>query len=134
MKTNFSTTWKRSISPSKQRKYRYAAPLHIKQKLMHAHLSPELRKKHGVRSASVRKGDKVKVLRGQFAKKEGKINRLVLQRERLYVDGIELIKKDGIKVPYPLHPSTVMITELSLNDKKRKEKMEPHQRMKSNSP
>jgi len=130
MKFKFSTRWKRSTSPSKQRKYSYTAPLHIKQKLIHAHLSPELRKKHGVRSIGVRRGDRIKVLRGQFAKREGKINRLVLRRERLYVDGIELIKKDGTKVPYPLHSSNVMIMELSLNDKKRKEKINVHQKTK----
>ncbi|MEK6835561.1 MAG: 60S ribosomal protein L26, partial [Nanoarchaeota archaeon] len=34
------------------------------------------------------------------------------------------VKLDGSKVYYPLHPSNLMITELNLNDKKRKAKLE----------
>ena len=75
MKKKFTTTWKKSTQVKKQRKYRYNAPLHIKQKFMHSHLSPELRKKHNTRSAQLKTGDKVKILRGAFRKKEGKVER-----------------------------------------------------------
>ncbi len=126
MKKQFSTSWIRSTQPRKQRKYGYNAPLHRKQKKFHAHLSVELRKKYGLRSVSVRTGDTVRIVQGQFKKKEGKVDRVMLKRERMFVNGVELIKKDGAKIPYPLHPSNVLITALDLGDKKRKKKIEAH--------
>jgi large subunit ribosomal protein L24 len=119
MKKKFLTTWKRSKQPRKQRKYRYNAPLHIKAKFMTAHLSKELREKQGKRAVQLRKGDKVQVMRGQFKKKIGKIERINLKKSKVYVNGIEMIKKDGTKVLYPIHPSNLMILELNLDDKKR---------------
>ena len=122
-KNKFSTAWTGSVNPGKQRLYRYNAPLHIKQKFMHTHLSKELRQKYGVRNLQLRTGDKVKILRGQFAKKEGKVERVNLKRERVIVTGIDNIKKDGTKIPFPLHPSNLMIIDLNLEDKKRKSKL-----------
>ena len=68
-KTSFVKTWNKSTQPRKQRKYIHNSPLHIKQKLAHVHLSADLRKKHGLRNVQIRKGDKVRVLRGQHTKK-----------------------------------------------------------------
>ncbi|MBI2151956.1 50S ribosomal protein L24, partial [Candidatus Woesearchaeota archaeon] len=67
---------------------------------------------------------KVKVMRGQFTKKEGKVERIELKRLRVYITGIEIIKKDGNKLLFPLNPAKLMITELDLSDKLRKEKLE----------
>lgn len=120
---NFTTTWKRSLQPRKQRKYRYQAPLHIKQKFMHTHLSPELRKKHHKRNLQLKSGDKVKILRGQFRKKEGKVERISLKKEQVFITGLEKIKKDGTKLLVPFRPSNLMIIELNLDDKKRKQKL-----------
>ena len=86
---------------------------------MTAHLSKELREKQGKRAVQLRKGDKVQVMRGQFKKKIGKIERINLKKSKVYVNGIEMIKKDGTKVLYPIHPSNLMILELNLDDKKR---------------
>ncbi|MEK6846120.1 MAG: 50S ribosomal protein L24 [Nanoarchaeota archaeon] len=120
----FSTSWKRSTQQRKQHLYRYNAPLHLRQKLTSVHLSPELRKKYVRRSLSPRKGDKVKILRGKFAKREGKIERILLKRERIYITGMENIKKDGTKLPAAFPPSHLMLIELDLNDKYRKQKLE----------
>tara|TARA_Y100000310_G_C20675381_1_gene812748 strand:+ start:2585 stop:2965 length:381 start_codon:yes stop_codon:yes gene_type:complete len=124
MKTKFSSSWKRSVQPRKQRKYRHNAPLHIKQKFISAHLSKDLRKKHNKRNVGVRKGDKVKVMRGQFKKKEGKIDQVSLKKTRVYVEGVEITKKDGTKTRYPLHPSNLMIIELNMDDKMRQKILE----------
>lgn len=117
----FSSTWKSSVQPRKQRKYRYNAPLHTKHKLLGAHLSEELRKKYSKRSVAVKKDDKVKVMRGQFKGIIGKIDRVDLKRSRVYVRGVEVTKKDGTKAFYPIHPSNLMILELNLGDKRRTE-------------
>src|SRR3990167_4920279 len=116
----FSTSWKRSTQARKQRKFRYNAPLHVRQKLVHVHLSPELRQKQGTRAMQVRKGDKVKVLRGKFRKQEGKVEKVELKRERVFVTGMDYTKKNGTKIPVPLRPSNLMIVVLDLADKRRK--------------
>lgn len=104
----------------KQRKYRYNAPLHVKQKMVHVHLSKELRSKYGIRNTQVKKGDKVKVLRGKFNKKDGKVERVNLKDSKVFVAGLEMIKKDGTKVPAAFDPSNLMITSLDTSGKKRK--------------
>ncbi len=101
----------------------FDSPLHTKHKLMHSHLSKELRAKYKTRAISVRKGDKVKVMVGQFKKKTGIVSRINLKKMKAYVEGIELTKRDGSKAPYPLHPSNLMITELNMDDKLRKQKL-----------
>ncbi|MBU0962702.1 MAG: 50S ribosomal protein L24 [Nanoarchaeota archaeon] len=124
MKKRFSKSWIKSTQKRKQRKYRRNAPLHIVGKFMSVHLSKELRKKYGKRSIRVRKGDSVKITRGQFRKKTGKVVDVSLTRRKVYIEGIQQIKKDGTKSFYPLEPSNLMITSLELGDKIRKEKLE----------
>ncbi|MBU2561296.1 MAG: 50S ribosomal protein L24 [Nanoarchaeota archaeon] len=124
MKKTFSTSWKSSKRPSKQRKYRHNAPLHLKQKFLSAHLSKELRKKYGRRSLPVVKGDKVKVARGQFKGRENKVERTDHKKLRVYITGIERAKKEGSKSMQPINPSNLIITELNLDDKKRKASLE----------
>lgn len=124
VKTSFSTTWKRSEQRRKQRKYRYNAPLHIKQKFMHVHLSPELRKKYILRNIQISKGDKIRILRGKFKKQEGKVERVNLKEGKVFVTGIEVVRKEGSKILVPLNPSNLMIIDLNLNDKRRRTKIE----------
>ena len=119
MKTKFSSSWTKSKQSRKQRKYRHNAPLHIKQKFVSAHLSKDLRKKYNKRSTNLRKGDSVKVVRGQFKNKTGKIEEISLKKTLAYVSGIEIVKRDGTKARYPIHPSNLMITELNRDDKMR---------------
>ncbi len=119
MKTKFSISWIKSKQPRKQRKYRHNAPLHIKQKFVSAHLSKELHKKHNRRSMNLRKGDSVKVVRGQFKNKLGKIEQVNVKKIKVYVGGIEIAKRDGTKARYPIHPSNLIITQLNIEDKMR---------------
>ena len=116
---NFSTSWKSSKKIRKQRKYRFKSPLHIKQKFAGAHLSKELRKKYSKRSMPLRKGDKVRIMAGQFKKNEDKVESIDLKTTRVFVSGAEITKKDGSKKLIALHPSNLMITELNLDDKLR---------------
>ncbi|MBU4143205.1 50S ribosomal protein L24 [Patescibacteria group bacterium] len=119
MKTKFSSSWIKSKQPRKQRKYRHNAPLHIRQKLVSAHLSKELHKKHNKRSINLKKGDGVKISRGQFRNKTGKIEEVNLKKTVVYVSGIEVVKRDGTKTRYPIHPSNLIVTELDIGDKMR---------------
>ncbi len=122
--TNFSTTWKSSKKPSKQRKYQLKSPLHVKQKFVHAHLSKELRKKYSKRNISLRKGDKVKIMVGKLKKHEGKVESIDLKKTRVFIAGAEFTKKDGTKKLVAFHPSNLMITELNLDDRFRQKILE----------
>ena len=124
MKVKWSKGWNASKRPNKQRKFIANAPLHVQHSFLGAHLSPELRKKYTQRSMALRKGDKVKILVGQYKKKTGKVNKILLKNQKVYIEGIEITKKDGSKAFVPVHPSNLMITELDLADKYRKETLE----------
>ncbi|MFA5797244.1 MAG: 50S ribosomal protein L24 [Candidatus Woesearchaeota archaeon] len=123
MKT-FSTTWKSSTKPNKQRKYRFNAPLHIKGSFLNTHLSRELRQKYGIRALRLRVGDKVRIMRGQFKKQEGKIEEIDVRKTQVYVAKIEHTKKDGSKARYPIDPSNLLIIEITADDKKRVAKLD----------
>ncbi len=123
MKQAFLKTWKSSTQPRKQRKYRHNAPLHIKGKFLSVNLSKEIRKKYNRRSARVKKGDKVKIMRGQFSGKTNKVDRVDMKKCKVYVTGIETIKKDGSKTAYPLEPSNLQIIDLNMDDKRREESL-----------
>ena len=119
MKNKFSKHWKASTQPRKQRKYLANAPLHIKRKLLSVNLSKELRKKHKIRNIEVRKGDTVKIMRGKFKKKEGKIIEVNVKTSKVKVEGIQVKKQDGSKANIKMRPSNLQIIELILEDKKR---------------
>ena len=124
MKSKFSKTWKSSKQPRKQRKYRYNAPLHIRGKFINAHLSPELRKKYNFRSLRLKTGDKVKIMRGQHKGKEEKVIEIDLKKSKVYLDKIIVTRIDGNTAKIPFNTSNLMITDLDLSDKKRKQKIE----------
>ncbi|MGA3297195.1 MAG: 50S ribosomal protein L24 [Candidatus Bathyarchaeia archaeon] len=107
--------------PSKQRAALYNAPAHRIHKLLSAPLSTELKTSQGRRSYSVRKGDTVKIVRGDFAGIEGKITNIDTKRQRLFVEGVSREKVAGTSTNVSVHSSKVMITKLNLDDKWRAE-------------
>jgi len=123
MKKKFSKNWKSSKQPRKQRKYLANAPLHIRKKFVSSNLSKDLRKNHKKRNIPLKKGDVVKVMRGKFKKKQGKITEINLKSSKVIVDGIQVKKQDGSKVNVKLQPSNLQIIELNTEDKKRFKKI-----------
>ena len=122
MKQEFSKAWVKSKQPRKQRKYRYNAPLHIKGKFLNVNLAKDLRKKHGTRTVRVRKGDTVKVMRGTYKGKSSKVENVSAKQTKVYLQEIQIARKDGSKAYYPFEPSNLQITQLNLDDKKRLDK------------
>ena len=106
--------------PGKQRKMLYNAPLHLRQKIMAAHLSPELIASKGIKSLPIRKGDTIQVIRGDNKGFEGKISRVDLKRYRIFIEGLTREKVDGTNIFVSVHPSKVIIKKLNLDDKWRK--------------
>ena len=119
---NWSNDWNSSKQPTKQRKYRTNAPLHVKDKLVSANLDHELREELGTRTLKVRTGDRVKVMRGDDAGAEGIVNNIDRENTRIYVDGIEAERQDGSKSQKPLRPSNVQLVALNVEDLARIEK------------
>lgn len=106
--------------PGKQRKMLYNAPQHIRQKIMAAPLSPELRASKGAKSLPVRKGDTIQIVRGDNKGFEGKISRVDLKRYRIFIEGLTREKVDGTNIFISIHPSKVVIKKLNLDDRWRK--------------
>jgi large subunit ribosomal protein L24 len=95
----------------------YEAPAHRLRRLLNAPLSGELRKNYERRSYPLRKGDTVKIVRGDFAGVEGKINDIDTRRQRIFVEGVQREKTSGTSANVSVNSSKVMITKLNLDDK-----------------
>lgn len=88
---------------------------------MSANLSKELRKKYRKRSLPLRKGDTVKIMRGKFRKKTGKIAVVDAKKMKVEIEGMQIKKQDGSKANVKFNPPFLQITELNLEDRKRNE-------------
>jgi len=119
MKKKWSKKWVSSKQPRKQRKYRYNAPLHIRHKLISAHLSKELRERFKKRSVPLRKGDEIMVMVGEHKGFKGNVERVDTKKYKVYIEGLTVKKVDGSEVLIPIDPSNLMITKLNLDDKMR---------------
>lgn len=106
-----------SSKPSKKRAALYNTPIHRIRKLLSASLSTELKTSQGRNSYPVRKGDTVKILRGDFAGIEGKITRVDTKKQRLFVEGVSRETVAGTSTNVSVHSSKVTITKLNLDDK-----------------
>ncbi|HID44116.1 MAG TPA: 50S ribosomal protein L24 [Archaeoglobaceae archaeon] len=115
----------KSVSPKKQRRWLYkTSKLHERHRLLRATLSGDLRKKYEKRNIRIRKGDKVKIMRGDFAGHEGKVTEVDMKKLVIKVDGANVKKTDGTEVSVPIHPSNVMIVDLGKVDDVRKKILE----------
>jgi large subunit ribosomal protein L24 len=119
MKKQFSKEWKASRQIRKQRKFRANASSKIKHEFLSSNLSEELRKKYARKSFPIRKGDVVKIMRGEYKGKSGKVSLIDLKKTKVAIEGIQLTRKDGTKVNVKFHASNLQIQELNMEDKKR---------------
>jgi large subunit ribosomal protein L24 len=113
----------KTTQPRKQRKLLFNAPAHIRYKMFSAPFSPSLKASHNVSSLPVRMGDTVRVMRGDRKGLEGKVTKVDRKKYRINVEGITREKVDGTAIQIPIHPSKVMITNLNLDDKWRRESL-----------
>jgi large subunit ribosomal protein L24 len=111
----------KTTKPRKQRKRLHQAPLHRRYKRFSAPLSPKLKASHNINSVPVRAGDTVQIMAGDRKGFEGKVTGVDRGKYRVFVEGVTQEKVDGTPVPIPLHPSKVMLTQLNLDDKWRRE-------------
>lgn len=119
MKSKFNKSWKSSKQPRKQIKFRANAPNHIKKKLMGSMLDNILSEKLKIKKIGVRKGDEVKVMRGEFKGKKGKVGKADVKNNRIQIEGLQRSKKGGEKVETWFNPSNVKIIGIDEKDKRR---------------
>jgi len=112
-----------SKQPRKQHLVLYTAPLHRRHRFLSASLSRELRGKYKTRSLPVRKGDKVRIIQGDFKKHEGDVLEVNTKRRRIQVQGATTTKVDGTQVTRLLSPSNVVLIKL-VSDKERDKVLE----------
>jgi large subunit ribosomal protein L24 len=124
MKSDWSSRWKASTQPRKQRKYRHNAPLHVKRRFLSANVASPIRERYGKRSMVVRKGDEVRIMRGGLKGTKGVVDRVDIKNEMVYLEGVKMKKVDGSDVSRPVAPSNLMITKLTVDDKRRQAVLE----------
>ena len=121
---NWSKEWKASEQPSKQRKYRNNAPQHVKDNMISANLSHELRDELETRSLQINLGDRVEVTRGDFSGSSGIVSGIDRDRQKVYINGLEVERQDGTLREVPFRPSNLQIQALNLENIERIEKYE----------
>ncbi len=121
----------KSKSPNKQRKAQYNAPLHTKRKRVTARLQLDSNDKRfeGIRNITVRVGDTVRVVRGDYAhggkrertneQKSGAILSVDSNSGRLTIEGCTIINSNNQEEPYPIHVSNVVVVKIDESDKLR---------------
>ena len=87
-------------------------------------LSGDLRSKYKKRSVRPRVGDSVRIVRGEFRGIEGKITKVLAKKGKVNVEGVNKEKMAGGTAPLPIDSSKVVITQMIMDDKTRKKKME----------
>ncbi len=110
---------KKSYKPKKMRKRNFTAPKHKKSKMLSSHLSEKLSTELKCRSLAVRKNDIVKLIRGEFKGKEGKILRVDLEGHKIFVEKVIRKKSNGEEFEVAIDPSKVILVDLDKSDKRR---------------
>jgi large subunit ribosomal protein L24 len=109
-----------SKSPGKQRRRIYKSPIHSHKKMLKCRLDEFLQEEYGLRSLVVKKGDLVRVMRGQFRDTEGKVVRVDYGAIRVYLESATTTKADGKEAQIPVHPSNIMLVKLELDDDRKR--------------
>jgi large subunit ribosomal protein L24 len=93
---------------------------HVRDSSVCSSLKDNLRQQYKIRSVRVVKGDSVKVMRGEYAGVEGKVEKVDTKRGTLSIEGIQREKVRGGNVKVQIHASNVIVMSLHLDYKRRK--------------
>ncbi|MEC7686838.1 MAG: 50S ribosomal protein L24 [Candidatus Thermoplasmatota archaeon] len=116
-----------SKQPRKQRLARYTAPYHRRHREMAAPIDRGLRERQMgrgfmyPRSMSVRKGDRVMIVRGEGKSKSAtRIAKVDRKARKIYVEGFTYFKSDGTELQRPIDASNVVIINPDWSDMRRR--------------
>mmetsp|Transcript_49365 Transcript_49365/g.97662 ORF Transcript_49365/g.97662 Transcript_49365/m.97662 type:complete len:139 (+) Transcript_49365:105-521(+) len=119
----------KTSSRRKMRKAHFGATSVERRARMACPLSKELFLRHHVRSIPVRVEDEVKVLRGAFKGKEGKVVQCYRKKYVIHVERCTRDKANGQTIHVGIDASNCVITKLKM-DKSRKNILDRKNRMK----
>jgi large subunit ribosomal protein L24 len=108
-----------SMSPRKQRRRVQNATNHERKNMLKCRLDEFLQEEYGLRSLVVKKGDLVRIMRGQFRDTEGKVTEVSYKKGVVYLDNATITKSDGKEANVSIHPSNLLLVKLELNDERK---------------
>ena len=94
----------------------------MKRNALAGHLSRDLRKKLGLRSMPLRKGDTVKIMRGKNRGREGKITGVNYKRGIVFIEKIIRKKSDGTEIQFGIPASKVLVIDMEIDEKRLRKK------------
>ena len=71
------------------------------------------------RSLPIRKDDEVRIVRGKYKGREGKVTQVYRKKWVIHVDRVQRDKSNGASAPIGIHPSNVVITTIKLDKDRR---------------
>ncbi len=89
-----------------------------------AALSSDMKVKYARSTVRVRPGDSVKLIKGEYSGIEGKIQKVYPKEGRVTIEGITREKIAGGTTPVKIAIPNLIVTNLNLDDKWRREKLE----------
>ncbi|HII53292.1 50S ribosomal protein L24 [Candidatus Micrarchaeota archaeon CG08_land_8_20_14_0_20_49_17] len=107
------------IRKMRRTRYKDNRKYHLRKGFVKARLSDELRKKLGTKTKTVRKGDTVKMMRGENNTKEGKVLEVDYKEAIVYVEGITIKNAKGVDKLTPVNSSKLMIIAVAEGPLKR---------------
>ncbi|HUY01329.1 MAG TPA: 50S ribosomal protein L24 [Candidatus Deferrimicrobium sp.] len=110
-------------SKRKQRKRFFNMPNHKRNKLMNAKLHNDLQEEYKIKKLTIRKGDTVLVVRGEFRDMEGKVSKIDRHKAQLFIEGASIEKSSGTTFDIPIHPSNVVLTKIEVKKEKWRKKI-----------
>jgi len=106
------------MKPTKIRNRKiYRAMNQTVSKQISATLSKDLRKKYPRRSARIMIDDTVKVIRGEYKGRTGKVAKISTESNSIAIEGNKKEKLKGEKVDVYIHSTNTIITSLNTDDK-----------------
>ena len=108
-----------SKAPRKQRRRIMNAHIHERKNLLKARLDQFLTEEYGLRSLVIKKGDLVRIMRGQFRDTESKVTLVSYKKGVVYLDNTAITKADGKEAAVPVHPSNLMLVKLEMDDERK---------------
>ena len=108
-----------SKDPRKQRRQARDASMHDRKRFLKCRLDEFLQEEYGLRSLVIRKGDLVRIMRGQFRDTESKVTGVSYKKRVVYLDNTTITKADGKEAAVPIHPSNLMLVKLEMNEERK---------------
>jgi large subunit ribosomal protein L24 len=115
---------KASSQPRKVRGAKFAGSVRARSKALSSTLSRDLKEKHSTDHVKIRKGDTVKIMRGDFKGIEGKVAETFPKTGQVTIEGVTREKIKGGTVQVKVNSSKLMVTSLNLDDKLRRKALE----------